>query len=486
MALSKANTIAHKETPATASSELTPGAHRAGEMAGRYQVMQLIGRGAFGEVLLAHDPNRPNHKVALKMVSCDLTDIEAAARARDATLAEAEILRRLRHPHIVECEDACWDTARCVVWLALEFMDGGSAQQAIDSRRSANGRPFEAHFVRRLLVSVGTALRYTHSAGVLHRDVKPANILISRPSMHIKLADFGISKLLEVTGHAHTVVGTPYYFSPEIVSGQAYGPGVDCWALGVCMYEMARLKRPFEAGNPLALARKICEEPPAPLPPETEPDIVSVVAGMLVKEPLQRVALADALRVSDEVTALLSTDGSHLKSRTGEVQRSESSGTIEEVVCFSGHLSTQSPTLSPRPHAFAEALPEEKKDKKKEKGDKDRGVAKRWFRFKKTFRSAAGLDKEDADGEVTMVSAFTDECEKGDTSNDDPPQEPSPTSRVWKDTCSARGVEMPLLPMGTSTSNRSELAASGGADTDACSFVLPGRAASAAGKSSAW
>jgi len=138
----------------------------------------------------------------------------------------------------------------------------------------------------------------------LHRDVKPANVLLQRRSHRIKLADFGISKLLESTGRARTVVGTPYYLSPEIVSGQAYGPAADAWALGVCLFELAALRRPFEAGNPLALVRRICEEPPLGLPQETVPDIQRAIVGLLERDPAVRLTLSEALQVSDAVAAL--------------------------------------------------------------------------------------------------------------------------------------------------------------------------------------
>jgi len=280
--------------------------YRAGEFAGNYQVLQLLGRGTFGEVALARDPSRPHHLVALKTVSCDQLTTEAAERIRKAALAEAQLLQRLRHPHIVKCEEVQWDPYRHVVWLALEFMDGGDAQNLAEKRRQElGGQPFEAHFLRRVLASVGSALRYIHSQGVLHRDVKPANMLLTRRSQRIKLGDFGISKLLEETPLAHTVVGTPYYLAPEIVSGLAYGPAADAWALGVCLYEFAALKRPFEAGNPLALVRRICEEPPADLPPETAADINNAVMGLLEREPQQRLSLPHALAVSAAVVALV-------------------------------------------------------------------------------------------------------------------------------------------------------------------------------------
>lgn len=278
--------------------------YRVGELAGPYEVLQLLGRGTFGEVMLARDVRRKQNHVALKTVSCDQLCGDAAGRVQEAALTEAKILMSLKHPHIVRCFEAQWNAERYVVWLALEYMDGGDVQNLIDSRRQAEEQPFEAHFVRRVLACVGSALQYVHAEGVLHRDVKPANVLVARRSQRIKLGDFGISKLLETTGRARSVVGTPYYLAPEIVSGQAYGAPADAWALGVCLFELAALRRPFEAGNPLALVRRICEEPPVGLPEDTVPDISRAITGLLERDVHHRLTLTQALAVSDAVAAL--------------------------------------------------------------------------------------------------------------------------------------------------------------------------------------
>eukprot|EP00928_Gymnodinium_smaydae_P032822 TRINITY_DN23679_c0_g3_i1.p1 TRINITY_DN23679_c0_g3~~TRINITY_DN23679_c0_g3_i1.p1 ORF type:complete len:803 (-),score=128.45 TRINITY_DN23679_c0_g3_i1:67-2475(-) len=309
--------------------------YRVGEHAGPYEVIRLLGRGTFGEVSLARDPRRPRHSVALKTVTCDYLASDSAEKAREAALAEARILRRLRHPHIVKCEEVCWDASRRLVWLALEFMEGGDAQGLIDAQREAGGPHFEPHFVRRVLASVGGALRYIHAEGVLHRDVKPANVLLARRASRIKLGDFGISKLLEATGRARSVVGTPYYLSPEIVSGQAYGAASDAWALGVCLFELAALRRPFEAGNALALVRRICEEPPTELPPETAPDLRQAILSLLERDPQSRLDLNDALAVSDSVAALVADPAEDLSEE------------FSQEVCSPSNVQAYSPTQEP-------------------------------------------------------------------------------------------------------------------------------------------
>jgi serine/threonine protein kinase len=279
---------------------------RVGDEVGPYKVHQLLGRGSFSTVLLGQDPHHPHRRFALKVIACDHMDPNVAAEAMKEAIAEAQLLQRLRHPHIVSCHQLCWDIERCAVWLALDFMDGGDLQRLIEGWRgfsvtvAMNPGMYQASLLRRVLAALGSALIYTHSQGVLHRDVKPSNVLLSRDFRDIKLADFGISKILAATGNAHSTVGTPYYLSPEIVSGEPYGPASDAWAVGVCLYELVAMQRPFRAENQLALACQIAQQIPEPLPEGCAADIVQVVSGLLIKDPLARLELKAALSLLHE------------------------------------------------------------------------------------------------------------------------------------------------------------------------------------------
>jgi len=292
---------------------------------GRYRVKRLLGRGACGEVFLVKGPRGLMY--AMKTIPCDVEDkdecedgeggessegiqsraSEAAAKAREAAIAEAKLLQGLRHPHVVGCEEVFFDAERQAVRLVLEYMDGGDLDRLIARQRDTrNGALFDAHLTRRVLAAIGGALNYVHGLGVLHRDVKPANMLLSKRSNRIKLADFGIAKLVETTTlRAKSVLGTPYYLSPEIVCGETYGAQADGWALGACLYEVAALKRPFQAGNQLALVRKICDEAPPELPEGTASDLKIAIEGLLEKNPSRRMVLSVALQVSPAVSALV-------------------------------------------------------------------------------------------------------------------------------------------------------------------------------------
>lgn len=303
--------------------------YRSGDIVGDYEVLQLLGRGACGEVFRVRQRAAAiaapalsargavvGLSFALKAIPCEAlpgetvwpSDSGLPSRAENA-LAEARLLQGLRHPHIVACQEVFFDREQEVVRIVLEYMDGGDLHGCIDSQRENSGELFTAHFARRVLAAVGGALDYVHGAGVLHRDVKPANVLLAKSSQRIKLADFGIAKLVEAsTLKAKTLVGTPHYFSPELVSGEEYGPASDCWALGACLYEVAALKRPFDASNQLALVRRICEEQPAQLPEGTAEDVCVATFGLLEKRQDSRMTLPDALTISTAVAALVVRD----------------------------------------------------------------------------------------------------------------------------------------------------------------------------------
>lgn len=262
-----------------------------GERISDYEVLKLLGRGSFGVVLLVRDSQW--QELALKLVPCDHLDDRDAANAAATTLAEAQLLQRLRHPHIVSCYDVQFDPSRKCVWLALEFMDGGDLGNNIKARRLHKEPPFSGQFQQRVLSMVGSALHYIHSQGVLHRDVKPPNLLVDCHMQQVKLADFGVSKILETSGYAGTVLGTPAYHPPELVSGKPYGRPADAWAFGICLYELASLQRPFDSSNQLALVWQIVEHQPPALPSETPPDMVEIIRGLLQKDPEQRLRLED-------------------------------------------------------------------------------------------------------------------------------------------------------------------------------------------------
>ena len=205
-------------------------------------------RGAQGRVLLVQH-NESGEKYVLKQIP--ISEKNAAA-----AVGEVNVLSRLSHPNITTLYDA-W-RAGSQLNILMEFADRGSLAEVIKTKQ-ATGTLFDEDVVLDWLVQITAALRAMHALSILHRDLKAANVFLTSRNL-IKVGDFGISKILERNdGLASTTIGTPYYLAPEVINGEPYGLKADVWSLGVLLYEMMALRKPFEAAtSPLA---------PPPSPP---------------------------------------------------------------------------------------------------------------------------------------------------------------------------------------------------------------------------
>ncbi len=250
------------------------------ERIGRYEIIRVLGKGAMGLVYLARDP-QIERELALKTIRFDHAEgsfdpEEAKARF----LKEAKISGRLQHPHIVTIFDVGEDGG--LLYLAMEFVPGGSFSQ-----RLADPESLSLYDRVRIVAEVAEALGHAHERGVLHRDVKPANILLT-PHLDAKVTDFGIGKLL--TGDSDLtstgqMVGSPAYMSPEQIKGDKLDARTDIFSLGVVLYQAITLRKPFPADTLTTLVYQILhEEPPDPselrvdLPPEYSPIVRKCLA----------------------------------------------------------------------------------------------------------------------------------------------------------------------------------------------------------------
>ena len=211
---------------------------------------------------------------------------------------EARAMARLSHPHIVTVHDAGEDDGR--LYIIMEYVAGGTLKQWMASGMTPRD-------VVRVVSEVASALSYAHSMGIVHRDVKPVNVLLDTNSRAV-LSDFGIAKVLETSAaltHAGAGVGTPEYMSPEQCRGAPVDARADIYALGVMLYEMLTGRTPFEADNYTALAHSHIYEPvPAPsrLNPRVSPAVQAVILKALEKDPANRfqkaTELAEALEAA--------------------------------------------------------------------------------------------------------------------------------------------------------------------------------------------
>jgi len=286
--------IAREFESATPSAPEGPDGLAEGVRIGAYRLLGEVGRGGQGSVWSAED-TRLGRVVALKL-------LRGAAAWTPLTLArfrrEVELTARLAHPGIAPVFEA--DTRAGIAWVAMPFYEGETLAQALARRRKAN-EPFAPDQAAHLVELAARALSAAHAAGVVHRDVKPGNLMLPREGGLVVL-DFGLAQELDgarVTGTGE-VFGSPGYMAPEQVEGGRAGPATDVWALGVCLFELLTLALPFRAPTREALYRRILTES-APRPARVPHDLAVVLATALERDPARRYASAEAL--ADDLAA---------------------------------------------------------------------------------------------------------------------------------------------------------------------------------------
>jgi len=248
-------------------------------VAGRYAIERELGRGGMGIVYLARDL-RLERVVAIKLLPPD----RGAAPLRERFLREARTAARLSHPHIIPIHAV--EEAGDFVFFVMAFIDGETLGARV--RRDGALKPHDA---ARILREVAWALAYAHGQGVVHRDVKPDNILIERNSGRALVADFGIARTVQAAGMSGEgeLVGTPEYMSPEQASGSDIDGRSDLYALGVVGYYALSGRLPFTAPSVVALLAQHVTKPSPPLDAPGAPRaVVAAVERCLQKDPAAR------------------------------------------------------------------------------------------------------------------------------------------------------------------------------------------------------
>ncbi len=283
-----------------------PGGGSAGdkmEQAGRYQILERIGRGGMATVFKAHDPTI-GRDVAIKFLHASLCEGDDY---RGRFLQEARAAGGLSHPNIVTVHDVGEIEGR--PYMAMELLSGISLAEELDASKTIPVRDTVV-----MGMQLARALDYAHSRGIVHRDIKPGNIMRLTGSRTIKVTDFGIAHMDNAQDdslrtRAGDVLGTPQYMSPEQTRGERLDGRSDLFSTGIVLYQMVVGVRPFRGDNLVAVATKIAGEAPPPIDKsrtDVPPSLRRVIDRCLAKVPEQRfqsgAELADALgRVLTEI-----------------------------------------------------------------------------------------------------------------------------------------------------------------------------------------
>jgi eukaryotic-like serine/threonine-protein kinase len=281
------------------------GEPRPGSIVGdRYRVVRPLGQGGTGSVFLAEHVRMGKH-FALKVLHPEVAYFEEAVRRFEQ---EALATGRVDHPHLVSATDF-GELPDGSFYLVLEYVEGRSLSEILSAG------PLPVRRVVELARQLAEALDAVHAAGIVHRDVKPDNVMVVDRAGEdfVKLFDFGLAKVkkplepVPSPAQAGVLIGTPRYVSPEQAAGRPVDGRSDLYALGVVIYAMLTGAPPFCADDAADILRMHQEQPPPPLPPEIDPGLAALVARLLAKDPRERVQTAR------EVAGILAELGSEAR-----------------------------------------------------------------------------------------------------------------------------------------------------------------------------
>lgn len=262
-----------------------------------YEPIRLLGRGSYGTVILVKPACKTTDETGDRNELQVIKQVElhgVSDKQRCEALREADLLRSLSHANIVACLDAYVEGS--TLCIAMEYADGGDLAEAISRRREAAQRYHERDAMA-VFVQLALAVRYLHERHIIHRDLKSQNVFLTSNGV-VKLGDFGVAKALHTSGCcADTIIGTPYYLPPEICNNEPYNLKADMWCLGVVLYEILALERPFSAPSIAALVIRICAAEPRMLPAVYSQEARTLASSMLAKRAKDRPSIKEVVEL---------------------------------------------------------------------------------------------------------------------------------------------------------------------------------------------
>ncbi|EGR34335.1 protein kinase domain protein [Ichthyophthirius multifiliis] len=252
-----------------------------------YTKLDILGEGSYGKAFLV-ESKADQKKWVIKQIAMNSLSPEE----QKEIVKEAKILEILCHPNIVKFKEI-YKTKSQKLCIVMEYANGGDLSKTI---QNANGKLFSQNQILDWFTQICLAVKHVHDRKILHRDIKGQNIFLTKENI-CKLGDFGIARVLSKTCEkAKTVIGTPYYLSPEIIENRPYSYKSDIWSLGVVLYELCALKPPFTAESMHFLALNILKGQYKPIPGIYSNDLKNLVSIMLQTKPEKRPSIQQILQ----------------------------------------------------------------------------------------------------------------------------------------------------------------------------------------------
>ena len=314
---------------------------------------------------------------------------------------EANIMKKLIHPNIISFKDVFKDTKLDYFYIVMEYADDGDLSKKIKQQQKKKiEKYFPEEKILKYFYQICKGINYIHSKNVIHRDIKSQNIFLMKNG-NVKIGDFGIAKSLSKTkSNAMTIIGTPYYFSPEIINGEPYNYKTDIWSLGVVLYEMCNLKLPFDSNNIAQLSMKILRGNFEPIPFKYSKDMHNLVKKMLNVEQNKRPDIKEIMQYPLLQNINLNINNNNIKNKnTFNKKKKNWSNNNQKSVNINSTASNFKIKMN---EPSLEKPKKERKSLVSRKVNKDKSVSP--IKFKnKSFMSKAGFMKKNNENSDSSI-----------------------------------------------------------------------------------